>query len=271
MSIKISKGSIPVPFALPERTNVHLILVGVGGTGGHVFDNVLRIAKDLKSKKIRDVMITAIDGDVVEEKNIERQNFFMMDIGKNKAEVLANRFGRAFGLEIGIVNSYLEDEEMFKEVVFTPGYFPIVVGCVDNHKTRQLIHKMFVEKPESFLWIDAGNSQFSGQVVCGFNTQRKLTEDYSKPHMFSLPSCTQVFPEILKQTDKFKSEISCDDMAVDNIQNISANILSSTCLFSMLNQLLAGDGLSAFMLRFNAKNGTVSGVATSVEELNKYN
>ena len=64
----------------------HLI-IGAGGTGGYVIPHLYRISFAAE----RSMRILVCDGDVVEEKNLIRQNFVEQDVGRNKAQVLAER------------------------------------------------------------------------------------------------------------------------------------------------------------------------------------
>lgn len=260
---------IPVNFRLEDK-KIHLVVIGLGGTGSHEADNILRIAKYLELQNKREFIITFVDGDSVEPKNIERQNFYQSDITKNKAEVQASRYGRLFGMSISIVKDFIEDVKMLKEITFVEDYFPIIISCVDNHSTRKMIYEMYKQMPDRFIWLDSGNSQFSGQIVMGYNSQHKLQKTDKEPSMFATPCIIEVFPEILKKEDKFKSEVSCDDRAVENIQNIAANVTASTCQFNMLNQLLSEEGISTYMLKFNAKSGGVTPYCTTYEELKQY-
>lgn len=262
---------LPTPFKL-QHHSIHIVVVGAGGTGGYAFPNLCRLAYDLNQKGERDIILTLVDGDVIEEKNVNRQNFFIPDIGKKKAELLASRHSKLFGMEITSVDAYIEDEESFKEVCFVPGYFTILVGCVDNNRTRQLFHEMYEKYPEEMIWVDSGNKEFAGQVVVGYNTQRKLEEGVRTPHMFKLPSVTEVYPSVLEEQDaKFNSEVSCDDAAVANIQNIAANNTSANCVFNVVNQLVGGDGkLTTFMVNFDARSGSCQAIPTTYSKLSEY-
>ena len=136
----LSAGDLPIPVS-PERAGTpisNVIIIGAGGTGGHLFHNVLRLIKDTQIK------ITLVDGDIVERKNVNRQNFFESDIGKKKAAVQANRYGRAFGVPVDIVDEFLEDETLLLDLLRSSGYrsVPVVLSCVDNHKTRKLIGRV---------------------------------------------------------------------------------------------------------------------------------
>lgn len=269
------KFQLPVPFKL-DREAYHVVVVGLGGTGGYLFPNLVRLVNDLNRTGRKEIIITAVDGDVIEEKNINRQNFFYPDMGKNKADLMATRHGKLFGMQLGIVKKYVEDAEMLKDILFMhkkTGHFPILVSCVDNHKTRQLIHDVYVENPGRMMWIDSGNEQFSGQVVVGY-ASRHLTEGETKPTDFHLPAVTEIFPEILTKESQFNSEISCDDRAVDNIQNIAANIMSATQQFIMLNAILGDDEeqglLTHHMVEFDARSGSSITHPTTVEGLKRY-
>ena len=67
---------------------VKIIVLGAGGTGGYLIPHLYRIAFANGNRSYR---IIICDGDIVERKNLIRQNFIEQDIGRNKASVLAKR------------------------------------------------------------------------------------------------------------------------------------------------------------------------------------
>lgn len=69
---------------------VKIVLVGTGGTGGYIVPQLYRLLYALD----RPIRVILCDGDLVEEKNLGRQNFIEADLGKNKAMVLAERYPR---------------------------------------------------------------------------------------------------------------------------------------------------------------------------------
>lgn len=264
------KLSVPVPFKIPSR-KVHFTIIGCGGNGSHLVHDFTRLMKVHNERGLGEYLLTVADADIVEEKNIARQNFFFSDKGKNKAEVLANRYSRSHGLEIGVIKDFIESETDLIKMMEVPGYFPVVISCVDNHKSRKVVNSVFTKYPERFIWIDSGNSEFTGQVNLGFNTHKRLNEDDSQGHMFKMPSVMEVFPEILEKEDKFKSEESCDDMGVqNNDQNIATNVLVATQIFAMLNQLLGENGLSTYMVKFNSKTGETVPFKTTYKNLKNF-
>lgn len=70
---------------------VQILMIGAGGTGGHIAPHLYRLLHALD----RPVKVIIADGDIVEEKNLVRQNFIASDLGRNKAQVLAERFRRS--------------------------------------------------------------------------------------------------------------------------------------------------------------------------------
>lgn len=71
---------------------VKIVLLGAGGTGGHIAPHLYRLAYALD----REVEIIIVDGDTVERPNLVRQNFCVTDLKQNKARVIAERYSAAF-------------------------------------------------------------------------------------------------------------------------------------------------------------------------------
>lgn len=153
---------------------VKIIVLGAGGTGGYLIPHLYRIAFANAERAYR---VIICDGDIVEPKNLIRQNFIEQDIGRNKAAVLAGRYAGAFGMECEYIPEYIESEQRLKELV-QPDFVKasenkpeeaqqvILLGCVDNNKSRAICHKIFYEA-ENLVYIDSGNGEHTGQVVCG--------------------------------------------------------------------------------------------------------
>lgn len=81
-------------------------IVGCGGTGSRLVPLVAQLVRShpLLSSTTN---IFLYDGDEVELKNLSRQNFAPADIGKNKAMVLAARYGKAYGVPIIAMPEYI--------------------------------------------------------------------------------------------------------------------------------------------------------------------
>ena len=218
---------------------VKIVMLGAGGTGGHIAPHLYRLLYSLK----RPVRFILCDGDVVEEKNLVRQNFTPADLGENKARVLAERYSTVFGLETEYVPSFVEDEEQLGSLL-EPGYLwmrqpghaynvrvselVILIGAVDNNKSRQLCHRMFYRATE-LIYIDSGNGEFTGQVVCGV---RRGGKTY-------YPPIGIVYPDVLVETDKFPTELSCAEASVSAPQSMAANITAAMAVVSIVYNILA--------------------------------
>lgn len=256
-----------------SKSPKHFIIIGAGGNGGYFIPQLARATslanRILQIENRTQHTITIIDADEVEDKNLTRQNFLPMDVGHNKAAVMASRYGRAFGLEINYIDEYLEGPDKLREIIGSNGGTPVVIGAVDNNKTRAIIHQVFKERRNMF-WLDAGNEEWAGQVVLGYNSGGyKPTKGEKGPHLFDVPSVADIYPEILEATDKLPTELSCAERAVSNPQNIYTNMTAANIMMGFANTLLTankadGVGLKQHAVVFNSETITQS------TTLNKY-
>ena len=238
---------------------VKIIMLGAGGTGGHVAPHLYRLLHTLAC--YTEVIIC--DGDIVEEKNLVRQNFIAADLSKNKAQVLAERYATAFGLEVSYIPEFIENEDRLARLV-KPDTFPngpytyqtteglsILIGCVDNNRSRQLCHNVF-KFADNLIYIDSGNGEYTGQVVCGI---RRSGRTYYKP-------IGDVYPDVLLETDKFPTELSCAEAAVSAPQSIVANIMAGTAIVSYLYNILVLGNIETRSVTFSTKTVNLKPVIT---------
>lgn len=219
----------------PMDRPVKIVMLGAGGTGGYVAPYLFRLLHMLD----RPARFVICDGDIVELKNLDRQNFVQADLGENKARILAERYSTVLGMETEYVPDFIETlpelmaliepkewetetypKKRVKEMV-------VLLGCVDNNRTRQLCHEAF-RQSEDLIYIDSGNGSYTGQVVCGV---RKNSYTMRKP-------IGSVHPEMLKITDKFPSELSCAEAAQADPQSIVANVTAATAVLTMVYNIL---------------------------------
>ena len=219
-----------------ENRPVKIVMLGAGGTGGHIAPHLYRLLYALD----RPVRFIICDGDIVEEKNLVRQNFTPADLGENKAKVLAERYSSVFGMETEYVPEFIESGErlfsMLQARTFPTGPYwhsptvkelVILIGAVDNNKSRKLCHEVFY-KLDDLIYIDSGNGSYTGQVVCGV---RRNGHTMRKP-------IGSVHPEMMKITDKFPSELSCAEAAQADPQSIVANVTAATAVLTMVYNIL---------------------------------
>ena len=237
-------------FALDKP--VKIVMLGSGGTGGHIAPHLYRLLHTLN----RSVKVIIADGDIVEQKNLVRQNFVSADLGRNKAQVLAERYASAFGMEVQYIPEFIESEARLVELTrhsfgVDYNYYPypkiegitILIGAVDNNRSRQLCHQVF-KKTDDLIYIDSGNGEYTGQVVCGI---RRNGRTYYKP-------IGDVYPDILNETDRFPTELSCAEAAVSAPQSIVANIMAATAIVSYLYNILVLGDISVRSVTFSTKS-----------------
>lgn len=239
---------------LDTTSPVSILIIGAGGTGGYIIPNLYRIAYATRRK----YKILIADGDIVEKKNLVRQNFSNYDIGSNKAEAMAERYSEVFGIETEYVPEYIEDEDMLCELLtqknekeewhIKPLY--IIIGAVDNNRSRVMCHNVF-NKLRDVIYIDSGNGEYTGQVVCGMKENGKVIT----------PPVADVFPDILEDTEKFPSELSCAERSVSAPQSIAANIFASTAVSTMLFYLLTTGEVETPRIAFSSRKLLMKGIA----------
>ena len=228
----------------PVSCPIHVVLLGAGGTGGHIAPHLYRLLWSL----FRPSTVIICDGDLVEDKNLVRQNFVKCDLGRNKAQVLAERYAGAFGMETCYKPDYIEDEQTLIKLL-TPSVedaLVILLGAVDNNRSRRLCNDVFY-KAKTLIYIDAGNGVANGQVVCGVRkggrTARKPVAGY--------------YRDILDPTDKFPTELSCAEASQSSPQAIAANLMAATLTLSMLYNILACGELNTRMATFSTRTVNV--------------
>ena len=88
----------------PMDRPVKIVMLGAGGTGGYIAPYLYRLLHMLD----RPARFVICDGDIVELKNLDRQNFVPADLGENKARILAERYSTVLGMETEYVPNFIE-------------------------------------------------------------------------------------------------------------------------------------------------------------------
>jgi len=249
-----------------ESPNLDVVIIGAGANGSHFFRNLLQDVSCYGSR-LKYCKFTIVDGDQVEKKNLNNQLFDTEDVGAYKVQALVDRYGEHYQIDCAAVASYvttLEDlEKMFRG---TEGLQRILVGCVDNNRTRQLMHEYF-EASSDLIYIDVGvegvilkdelpkemddkdsiimSSGFSGQVVVG----------YRRNNITVLPSIADVYPTILTDLESAFPTEACAEVK-NNPQRVETNKMAAQFANIILNNLFHTGELLQEEINFNARLGT---------------
>lgn len=147
------------------QSELHVIVVGVGGTGSALLGKLFQLNSTLQSLGAMPLKVTVYDDDVVTPSNTGRQAFYPFDIGRPKAQVLVERFNQFGGLQWEF-----KLKKFSARSVTEPRNGAVIFGCVDNANGRKEMHS-FCMKSRNCVYIDSGNDSRSGNVVLGMNAR----------------------------------------------------------------------------------------------------
>lgn len=223
------------------RLLYNICVVGCGGTGSYVLTGLCRFLSIFQvGKEETIVRVTIVDGDRVEEKNLDRQAFITDDIGSFKAVCFKEAIRECFpNVSVKAYPEYLVDVKRLTEImdgeyaeVKALSYkktsrIDILVGCVDNHRARQVMLKYF-RKTRDIFWIDSANEYEKGEVVTGIKAKGKVLS----------PDRTFYFPEVARSREKRADQISCTAVNASSPQHILTNQLAAQVTLSKIVPIL---------------------------------
>lgn len=266
LDLSFAHSAIVLP---KEYSKLKLFLIGAGGTGSFAAMNLARIMFEL-GRIGKTVEMTVIDPDVVESGNIPRSNFCAAEIGRFKAQTLAERITLAWGLEVSYANEKLKYEKHIKSGRSGFKELTILVGCVDNHLARREIHRSLDESnkynspntPEVW-WIDGGNGKSSGQVLIGSEVRKEKAENHfsSSTICKKLPAPSVIHPELLENQVVLSprasvGRMSCAERIRRGEQSLNINQRVSVEIGELLAELLLTNSLRRFATYFDLESGT---------------
>ena len=250
---------------LPAFRHVHLIQVGAGGTGSWLFPHVARTARLLIEKFQIPTRVLLIDGDRVEAKNVFRQNFSDAEVGRNKAQTLALRYGAAWGVEVTAVPRFLDELFQPPSMDGWQGELEVWIGCVDNHLARRciagLVRRADYHGSARSWWLDCGNGQSTGQVLLG--CQPVSADPFVLPGFCAalpLPSVQHpelLDPEIPAQKSTENVQPSCGDQTMIDEQGLSINAMIASLATNHLFRMLLTKDLMTFATYVDLSAGVV--------------
>lgn len=265
-----------------EYGTLNIYLIGAGGTGSFAAMNLARLLFELRhlGKKIN---LTIIDPDIVESSNIPRSNFCGAEIGRFKAQTLAERITLAWGLEVAYSNENFSYEAHLKPSRYKYKELTILIGCVDNHLARREIQRSLAEmnqtnsnKAPDCWWIDGGNGKFSGQVLIGSEVTREKAGNYFSGSTIckKLPAPSVIHPELLENHEnparpENAERLSCAERIRRGEQSLNINQRVAVEIGEMLTELLLTNSLRRFATYFDLESGTSRSSYCTLENINE--
>lgn len=266
IDLSFSHAAVVLP---REYSKLRIVLVGAGGTGSFAALAVARLVFELQEQG-RTVELSIIDPDRVEASNIPRSNFCAAEIGRFKAQSLAERITLAWGIDVGYACDTFDPERHLKQSAGDYRQLTVLVGCVDNHFARRELHSAVEEfqgyrasEAPNIWWVDAGNGKFSGQVLVGSTTKRLKAEDYLVGSSIcrSLPAPTIVHPELLEDQETVTKEdvattFTCPERIRLGEQSLNINQRVAVEIAEVLTAFLLTNSLRRFATYFDLESGT---------------
>ena len=210
-----------------EHSSFNLVVVGAGGTGS----NFIRLAGQLLGNPMIQGTLEGqylLDGDIIEEKNCQRQAFHLSEVNQSKAVQLAMKCNATNQTEFRAVSEYVNDpEEILSLFRQTPEALPVLVGCVDNHTARQVMHKVFEALPD-ICYMDSSNFEWDGDVICGLKLYGQVL----------MPPRADIYPDVLEPQPEVIRHAGCDQVAESQPQQLATNITAGLILMYCLMDLL---------------------------------
>lgn len=264
-----------------------IVQVGAGANGGQFFRSLCQdIATHFtsfdskKNQKVTfGVNLVLCDADRYEGKNLANQLCLREDIGEFKVEVLAERYADVYDVSAGTVTMYVKTIDMLdrlftkKDINNEYQQVKVLIGHVDNNKTRQLFHDYFYSHHvDDLIWIDTGvtgveiinkpieawtdeervsvqQSGLSGQVVVGFKYRGEVI----------LEPVTQMFPDMLADATSHYPDESCGELVINNPQRSATNRMAALLANNIMNNLFHSQSIYNHVLNFNAQTGMSGG------------
>lgn len=236
-------------YRLKQNWLSHLInvtIVGAGGTGGELIDNIARLHLTLVELGHPGLNVKIYDFDHVSPSNIGRTRYAPADIGKQKAPLIAQRYNLFYGLDFqGIDRKFEIAKEDVQDI-------DLLITCTDSAGTRVEIGEWFEQNPveDELLWLDTGNGKDFGQVVLGHGFYDGLGLEL--PNVYKLYKA-----ELEHERDNSVEKSSCGLLDALESQSPMVNKTISTYAGAMLFELFKDGVIDYHALYPNLENMTM--------------
>jgi molybdopterin/thiamine biosynthesis adenylyltransferase len=246
---------------------LNIVQIGCGGTGSWLAPHLLKFLSNINqiyNEERTNVYIeyNLIDNDIVDVRNILRQNFDYEDILEYKVNSISKRFINL----LSNFNTHIIRIETFKEfkkiliksqirnlhefiTLDEKNNLIIIFGCTDNIKTRTNIFKWCKKIPNPIIYLDSGNELDSGQIISQTFNLEKI-EYLDKPLFENYEKYKKQKDNFLKLFKERKDSIN-QSCAYFGDQSQSINNLAAAYLFTIFQNLIINNKLPQYNIFFN--------------------
>lgn len=237
---------------LAPKKEATIVLVGCGGTGSFLAEAVCRLLIG------RNADLYLVDMDRVEAHNVARQAFDAAEVGRFKAQALAERLARRFDRTIGYsVLPY--DRQLHAQVFAAASRLNLLVGCVDDAAARSAISETLKGSFSNVWWLDAGNGRNAGQVLLGNALRPEALRGAFVPHLEvcrALPAPSLQRPDLLDAPPTPQPALDCAEAVAHELQGPTINQVVAAVAATFVEKLL--DGSCGWMAAyFDLDDGTL--------------
>lgn len=201
------------------ETKYVFIIVGAGGTGSLLARDLPKLLIDTPHKML------IVDGDHVEKKNMKRQSYQIQDVGEYKSIALSSKINTFYDTKCEALGLYLTKDEIIEYCENNFMYTPVLIGCVDNDKTRAILEDTF-NRLDWCYYLDSANGEYEGNIYIA----KKLDGHRTGP----------IRSEVYKLSDDLHPlDESCEVQASKgNVQFLVTNAKMSIYLLEHCNAIL---------------------------------
>lgn len=243
--------------------DAQIVLVGVGGTGGFLCEQIARLFQRWR------IDLTLVDPDLVERHNVARQNFLPGDEGESKVLALGRRLRPFFPSEGARASRLRLRAAPFQAGDLAPPggttMLRIVIGAVDNAAARATIARalgagdagegddgdddpddegQLARAAHGWWWLDLGNGRTFGQVVLGNALRREgLCGGFEAGtgRCLALPAASLRYPALLRADQAAGDELDCAERILRGEQSATINAAVASAAATMLERLADGE------------------------------
>lgn len=244
----------------PHFIPANVVLIGAGGTGSRLMPMLCQLIRSSIRRHnplswIENINLWVVDGDTVEHKNLVRQNFIERDVGKNKAQVVADRYSAAFDIPIKAITRYItpNDSLVYETPLGAESFASalrnaVIIVAVDSAEARRILLSNFLGHSLNQFWVDAGNEDDFGQVriftphVWVYNPSSSQTLEKTKEYLL------QGLPEMIPS----RLMIDYLPMPIRHYFELGQSAQEQSC--AELPQTLAINSIMANLILANVQN-----------------